>query len=179
MKTYYLYVPDGDGIGRDSAVIWLVVGSSSRELTRLALLQSYAMDLGQFLRKRDVDTDFWLESHAKRLFPESNCPRLHFQTVEIGIMECYRRIIDGTLEAYVNAYEKPINFLKTLLILDANFMRNHSKKIVLRKVPSGKRKYLSHKLEDYSLGGIICLAIIALGAMTDFLGMFIINLLSE
>lgn len=179
MKTYYLYVPDGDGIGRDSAVIWLVVGSSSRELTRLALLQNYAMDLGQFLRKRDVDTDYWLECHAKRLFPNSNCPRLHFQTVEIGVIECYRRIIDGNLEAYVKAYEKPINFLKTLLVLDANFMRNHAKKTVLHSVPSGARKYLSHTVEDYSLGGLICLAIIVLGAMTDFFGMFIINLLMQ
>ena len=179
MKTYYLYVPDGDGISRNSAVIWLVVGSSSRELTRLALLQNYAMDLGQFLRKLDVDTDFWLESHAKRIFPDSNCPRLHFQTIEIGVIECYRRIIDGTLDAYVKAYEKPINFLKALMILDANFMRNHAKNIVSRKVPSEKRKYLSHTVQDYSLGGIICLALIMLGAMTDFLGMFIINLLSE
>lgn len=179
MKTYYLYVPDGDGIGRDSAVIWLVVGSSSRELTRLALLQNYAMDLGQFLRKRDVDTDYWLECHAKRLFPNSNCPRLHFQTVEIGVIECYRRIIDGTLDAYVKTYEKPINFLKTLLILDANFMRNHAKKTVLHSVPSGARKYLSYTVEDYSLGGLICLAIIVLGAITDFLGMFIINLLMQ
>lgn len=179
MKTYYLYVPDGDCIGRNSAVIWLVVGSSSRELTRLALLQNYAMDLGQFLRKRDIDTDYWLECHAKRLFPDSNCPRLHFQTVEIGIIECYKRIIDGTLEDYVMAYEKPINFLKTLLQLDANFMRNHSKNIVLRNVPSGVRKYLSHTVKDYSLGGVVCLAIIVLGVMTDFLGMFIINLLTR
>lgn len=175
MKTYYLYVPDGDGIGRDSAVIWLVVGSSSRELTRLALLQNYAMDLGQFLRKRDVDTDYWLECHAKRLFPNSNCPRLHFQTVEIGVIECYRRIIDGSLDAYVKAYEKPINFLKTLLILDANFMRNHAKKTVLHSVPSGARKYLSHTVEDYILGGLVCVAVMVLVAVTDFLGMFIIN----
>lgn len=175
MKTYYLYVPDGDKIGIDSVMIWLSVGKSDREQTRLALLENYAMDLGQFLRVRDDDTDFWLDSHLKMLYPESNCPRLHMISVQMSVIQCYRMVLDGSLESYCKNHAKPMNSINTLLILDANFMRNHSQKSVLRSALRGTRKYLSHSVDDYILGGLVCVAVIVLVAVTDFLGMFIIN----
>lgn len=175
MKTYYLYVPDGDKIGIDSVVIWLSVGKSDREKARLALLENYAMDLGQFLRVRDDDTEFWLDSNLKRLYPDSNCPRLHMISLQMSIIQCYRMVLDGSLESYCRNHAKPMNTLNTLLVLDANFMRNHSQKSVLRSALRGTRKYLSHSVDDYILGGLVCLAVMVLVAVTDFLGMFIIN----
>lgn len=177
MKTYYLYVPDGDKISIDSVVIWLSVGKSDREQARLALLENYAMDLGQFLRVRDEDTEFWLNDHLKRLFPGSNCPRLHMISVQMSVIQCFRMVIDGSLEAYCRNYEKPINFLNTLLSLDANYMRIHSKKFVIRHALRGTRKYLSHSVSNYVLGGMVCVALILLAAVTDFLGCLIINLI--
>ena len=177
MKTFYLYVPDGDKIGIDSVLIWLSVGQSDREQAKLALLQNYSLDLGQFLRVRDIDTDYWLDSHLKRLFPDSNCPRLHMISVQMSVIQCFRMTIDGTLDSYCRNYTKPSNFLNSLLTLDADFMRNHCETSVSRSALRGTRKYLSHSVGQYVLGGMVCVGLILLAAVTDFLGCLIINLI--
>lgn len=177
MKTYYLYVPDGDKFAIDSIVIRLVVGTSKREQTKFALLQHYAGDLDQFLRIIDEDTDFWLDQHAKRIIPDSNCPRLHMNIVELSIVDCYRMIIDGTLESYCKSIERPKGYLNMLIKIDANFMRFHAKNNVTQNVPSGVRKYLSHNLKDSICVGIALMALMIGVGTIDRIGELLIALL--
>lgn len=177
MKTYYLFVPDGDNLTVNSVVVWFFAGSSRREQTRLKLLETYAYDVGAFLRKRDEDTDFWLISHAKSLFPDSNCPLLHLTSARMSVIDLYQKVIDGSLDIYVRNKEKQKNTFQTLSILDANFMRSHSRKNVIHRVPNSRRNYLSLGGDSLIQGTAIVVALMVIGFLTDFLGTFIIRLL--
>lgn len=177
MKTYYLFVPDGDNVTVNSVVVWFFAGSSRREQTRLKLLETYANDVGAFLRKRDEDTDFWLISRAKSLFPDSNCPLLHFSSAQMSVIDLYRKVLDGSLDLYVKNKEMQRNSFNTLSILDANFMRSHNLKNVTQRVPNSRRNYLSHSVDGLIQGSAIVAALLVIGFLTDFLGTFIIKLL--
>lgn len=177
MKSYYLFVPDGDNLTVNSVVVWFFAGSSRREQTRLKLMETYANDVGAFLRKRDEDTDFWLISHAKSLFPDSNCPLLHLSSAQMSVIDLYRMVIDGSLDIYVRNKERQKNYFQTLSILDANFIRSHTKKTVIHRVPNSRRNYLSHSVDSLIQGTAIVAALMVIGFLTDFLGTFIIRLL--
>lgn len=177
MKRIYLYVPDGDSMTYDSVVVWLSVGTHRSDQTKLTLLECYAADNDSFLRVRDVDTDFWLDQHAKQLFPDSRCPRLHLQSVPMPIGLAYKMTIDGTLENYVRKYPRRLNFLNTLFHLDADFMRNHAKNSCITSCPRGKRKNLSQSVGHVFFYATLPLTLLMLGGLVDKLGMYLINLL--
>lgn len=177
MKRIYLYVPDGDSMTYDSVVVWLSVGTARRDLTKLTLLECYATDNDSFLRMRDDDTDFWLDQHAKQLFPDSRTPRMHLKSVTLTIAEAYRMTIDGTLENFVRHYARPMNFLNTLFHLDADFMRNHAKNSCITSCPRGKRKNLSQSVGNVFFYASLPITLMVLGGLVDKLGMYIINLL--
>ena len=170
MKRMYLYVPDGDKIKPDSVVIWLFVGSSRREQTKLRLLECYANDIGGFLRMSDDDTDYWLDSHASRMFHGSNVPRLHLTSASMSVDDCYRHTIDGDLDLYVRNKPKPSNFLSTLISLDANYMQQISKKIVIPSAQAGKSKYLSNSLGSCVFYALMPIWLILGCAIVDRLG---------
>lgn len=177
MKRFYLYVPDGDGIGFDSPVIWLQVGMSERDQVKLTLLENYAMDCDQFLRVRDDVTDAWLDSHATRLFPESKVPRLHFISCTMTIAECYRMVIDGTLDTFAKNCARPSNFLSTLIHLDSNFMRNHGQSSCMTSCPRGERKYLSPSISTTVFYALLPLWLILGVGLVDVCGKRVIELL--
>ncbi|MBR4846040.1 MAG: hypothetical protein IKU98_06430 [Bacteroidaceae bacterium] len=177
MKKIYLYVPDGDSMAYDSVVVWLSVGTSKADRTKLALLECYANDLGQFLRVRDDDTNFWLDQRAKELFPDSNCPRMHFYSGSLPIGEAYKLIIDGQLDLYVRNLPKPTHYLNTLFHLDANFMRSHSPESCITSCPRGKRKYLSQTEVSQLVYATLPITLFILCGVVDWLGERIINFL--
>lgn len=177
MKRFYLYVPDGDRIKFDSPVIWLQVGMSQRDQVKLTLLENYAMDCDQFLRMRDDDTDAWLDAHAARLFPESKVPRLHFISCTMTIAECYRMVINGTLDTFARNCARPSNFLSTLIHLNSNFMRNHGQSSCMTSCPRGKRKYLSHSVSTSVIYALMPLWLILGVGLVDVCGERVIELL--
>lgn len=177
MKSFYLYVPDGDSMTFDSVVVWLSVGTHRSDQTKLTLLECFAADNESFLRVRDVDTDFWLDQHAKQLFPDSRCPRLHLQSVIMPIAMAYRMTIDGTLENFVRKYPRRIHFLKTLFHLDSQFMRNHTQIPCITSCPRGKRKNLSQSIGNCIYYATLPITLLMLGGLVDKLGMYLINLL--
>lgn len=177
MKRFYLYVPDGDRIAFDSPVIWLQVGMSQRDQVKLTLLENYAMDCEQFLRVRDDDTDAWLDAHAARLFPESKVPRLHFISCTMTIAECYRMVINGTLDNFARNCDRPSNFLSTLIHLDSNFMRNHGQSSCMTSCPRGKRKYLSPSISTAVFYALLPLWLILGVGLVDVCGERVIELL--
>lgn len=177
MKRIYLYVPDGDRIDFESVVVWLSVGVSHRDQVKLTLLECYALDNDQFLRVRDENTDLWFDHHAKRLFPDSQVPRLHFYTCKMSVSECYRRVIDGTLEHHAREFVKPSHFLNTLIQLDPTFMAKYSQKPRMTSCPRGKRKYLSHSFGIACFMATLPITLGALVAAVDRLGELLINLI--
>lgn len=150
MKRIYLYVPDGDGMTVNSVVIWLRVGSSTREGIEFALLENYALDNDQFLRVRDEDTDLWLDHHCNRLFGDSQLPQLHIKSACMGIHEVYRRTINGTLESFVRAQPDKPSRQKMIILFDSNYFFKHCQELSNTTCPRGKRKYLSRCF------GIVC-----------------------
>lgn len=177
MKTKYLYVPNGDGITANSVVIWLFVGTSRRDRTKLKLLECYANDIGGFLRIADGDTDYWLDSHAAKLFHGSKVPRLHLTSASMSINECYQHTIDGDLDLYVKNKPKPTNFLSTLIRLDPEYMRSVSKNHVLPSAQAGKSKYLSHSLGSCVFYSLMPIWLILGCAIIDRLGEICLNYL--
>lgn len=177
MKSIYLYVPDGDSMTYDSVVVWLSVGSQRADMVKLRLLECYAEDCGQFLRKRDDDTDFWLDQHVKVLYPDSNCPRLHMCSAAMPIGVAYKKVIDGNLDIFVRNLPKKNQLLNTLFKIDANFMRNHSQKPCITSCPRGKRKYLSHTEVHPLVYATLPITLFVLCGVVDWLGEQIINFL--
>lgn len=177
MKTYYLYVPDGDCISSDSVLIWLSVGSSDREFVKLKLLENYALDLGQFLRIKDDVTDGWLDHHAKRIFKGSQLPRLHFKSCCLTITECYRMVIDGSLEMFVRHSDTPSHFMQMLITLDSNYSFHHLKNPRMTSCPRGKRKYLSHSERKGLLFATMPVWLILGFGLIDLCGEHVINVI--
>lgn len=179
MTRIYLFVPDGDCMTVNSVVVWLRVGSAKREQTKLCLLENYALDTSGFLRVRDDDSRFWLESHAKELFNGSQVPLMHLRQAYMSIDQAYRMTIDGTLESYVRQKQFPKGTLQMLFHLDTNYMRRNQQMACNTTCPSGKRKYLSHSLGYSSLVVVSPVLLMIAFGLIDRLGMYLIDLLTK
>lgn len=179
MTRIYLFVPDGDCMTVDSVVIWLRVGSAKREQTKLSLLECYALDTSGFLRVRDEDSQFWLESHARELFKGSQVPSMHLYQAYMSIDQAYRMTIDGELDNYVRQKQFPRGTLQMLFHLDTNYMRRNHQMACNTTCPSGKRKYLSHSLGYSSLVVVSPILLMMAVGLIDRLGMYIIDLLTK
>ena len=177
MKSYYLFVPDGDSMAVDSVVIWLFAGSSNREFAKLCLMEQYAMDTDGFLRKKDEDTLAWLDNHAASLFDGSLLPAMHLRTVKLSVSDAYKMIIDGTLEMYCKQHSEKRGFLDLLWCHDTNFMRKMYRKKMSYDMSCGARKYLSHALRNDSLVVLMPIALIFGIALVDRLGELLLNLI--
>ena len=177
MKRIYLYVPDGDEITVDSVIIWLRVGSSTREVVEFSLLENYALDNDQFLRVRDDVTDEWLDYRCGRLFEGSQLPHLYLKSVCMGIHEVYRRTINGTLESFVKAQPDKPSRSQMINVLDPYYFPKHCQSLSNTTCPRGKRKYLSHNLATTCLMATLPFTLMLVVGAIDRLGELIINFL--
>lgn len=144
MKKKYCFLRDAEKLQPDSVVFCLFIGSSRRDQVKKTLLECFANDIGAFFRQWDEDTDFYLESLAKNLRPQSKVPLLWVKKKYCSISDFYRTLQDKNIEIIEREVFESANRFIPFIHLDLQFYRNHIKKQVIHRAPSERRKYLSH-----------------------------------
>lgn len=166
MRRKYCLVRNPEAFSPETVVFCLWVGTSSREQTYLALVESYCMDLGWFLRPWDEDTNFWLISKCKPIRPSSKFPQLWQRMAQMSMRSFYKILMEQNLDQYESTLKYPPRFITTISTIDEAFFWSLRSEIQngIKKASSSRsaeralsvaRKYLSNAEDREKLFGVV------------------------
>lgn len=154
MKHYYYFIRVAGKFDPDDVVYKISAGSSTREQTKLALIQEYCKDCGLYFALVSDKSDSAIEKLAESLFHKGIISRLFLRIRTISVTECYRRIIDDSFHKFEdNSSERPA-FFHQLSTVSFHFLPTKSNPKAEKDCHSVPRKHLSRKME-MSVQGVV------------------------
>lgn len=166
MRSKYCLVRNPEQFNPETVVFCLWVGTSAREQTYLALVESYCLDLGWFFRPWDVDTDFWLISKCKPIRPSSKFPHLWQRMAQMSMRSFYKILMEQNLDQFETTLKFPSRFITTISTVDEAFFWSLRSEIQngFKKASSSRsagralsvaRKYLNNAEDREKLFGVV------------------------
>ena len=159
MKSKYCFIRHQGVLKPDSFIYHVWVGSSLRESVKLALVEEYCKDVGDYFEKWSSVVDSQLDECRARYKVSGNPIASPFKSASVTISELYRMIIDDTFDMFeasmmINATEKYKLFHH---LSEYHRQANYFK--VLHDASPSVRKYLSLAKRNVAVRAAICVAL--------------------
>lgn len=173
-RKYCLIRTDGDlCVGSFVYVVW--VGSSLRELEKLALVEEFCKDVGWYFKQWSQTVDSALELRSKAIRVDGNPLAKPYTMHRLTIHECYDAIIDDSWASIernhvMSPFEKFMRFRH-----DPSYLISFHKSQCNTTCSPSRRKYLSHSRRESVSDFVSGCALVAVLIMLDaFVSNFIL-----
>lgn len=100
MKSKFCFIRKPQGLHPGDFVYHVYVGSSGRELTKLALIREFCKDCGLYLKKWSADVDTTLSLAAQSWRSKDATLTRPFKSCRVNVHELYELIINDSFDAY-------------------------------------------------------------------------------
>lgn len=162
MKSYYYFVRNPHKFSVKDVVFRVSVGSSQRDLIKLALVQEWSRDSGAYFKIQSDQSSRAVHNLAENLFPDSKCPSMLLHWEKLSISQLYRSIIDWSWDLYENNTEICQGQHHILNLFLPSSLISKSVKASKRVCQSVSRKYLSDEVSESPLFAAINFGLILL-----------------
>lgn len=177
MKSKYCFVRHFGKLSPGDFIYTVWVGTSTRDVVKLRLVQEYCKDTGIYFKRWDSQVDSALSLAEKPFRKSGNVTSSPFEKPSITIRQLYSMIIDDSFELFEASFVPSHFSLWLNLRNNLNFIGYQNRKKCNTSCHPYQRKNLSRRnLRDNivtaMVGGIV-LALVCLSRLFDLLCMSI------
>ena len=159
MKSKYCFIRHQGNLKPDSFIYHVWVGSSLRESVKLALVEEYCKDVGDYFEKWSSEVDSQLDECRARFKVSGNPLASPFKSASVTISELYKLIIDDTFDMFEASMMMSATEKYKLFHHQSEYHRQANYFKVLQNASPSTRKYLSLAKRNVAIRAAICVAL--------------------